>query len=59
MNEDNKTYTKKDAKIKIICDLLTSLLNADNVKIAMEENIYEYRKHYEITITAEKEIPHG
>lgn len=58
MNEDI-TYTKKDAKIKIICDLLTSLLNADNITIAMEENIYEYRKYYEISITAEKEIPHG
>lgn len=51
--------TRKDNKIKTICDLLTSLLNADNVKIVMEENIYEYKKYYEISITAEKEIPHG
>lgn len=59
MNEENKIYTKKDCQIKIICDLLTSLLNADDIKITVEENIYEYKKWYAITITAEKEIPHA
>lgn len=59
MNEENKTYTKKDCQIKIICDLLTSLLNADDIKITVEENIYEYKKWYAIAITAEKEIPHA
>lgn len=52
-------YTKKDCQIKIICDLLSSLLNADDVKITIEENIYEYKKLYAIAITAEKEIPHA
>lgn len=59
MNEEIKHTLRKDCQIKIICDLLTSLLNADDVKITIEENIYEYKKLYAIAITAEKEIPHA